>query len=138
MKILIVDDEQPARMRLRSMLQQLNGYEVIAEAGNGKQALEASQANAEQNAIRPEQIKLCLPDALPAFQADLVMANILAGPLKELYPRLHAHCKPGGQLILSGILADQADDVINTYQQSFDFDPVQQQEEWVFLSARRR
>ncbi len=43
MKILIVDDEQPARMRLRSMLQQLNGYEVIAEAGNGKQALEASQ-----------------------------------------------------------------------------------------------
>ena len=43
MKILIVDDEQPARMRLRSMLQQLDGYEVVAEAGNGKQALVASQ-----------------------------------------------------------------------------------------------
>jgi two-component system response regulator AlgR len=43
MKILIVDDEQLARTRLRGMLQQLNGYEVIAEAANGKQALEASQ-----------------------------------------------------------------------------------------------
>jgi two-component system response regulator AlgR len=45
MKILIVDDEQPARMRLRGMLQQFNGYEVIAEAGNGKQALQASQTH---------------------------------------------------------------------------------------------
>ena len=43
MKILIVDDEQPARTRLRGMLQQLSGYEIVAEAGNGKQALEASQ-----------------------------------------------------------------------------------------------
>jgi two-component system response regulator AlgR len=43
MKILIVDDEQLARTRLRSMLQQINGNEVVAEAGNGKQALEASQ-----------------------------------------------------------------------------------------------
>ncbi|MDX1823809.1 MAG: LytTR family DNA-binding domain-containing protein [Thiohalomonadales bacterium] len=43
MKILIVDDEQLARTRLRGMLQQLNGYEVVAEAANGKQALEASQ-----------------------------------------------------------------------------------------------
>ena len=45
MKILIVDDEQPARSRLRAMLQQLNDCEVVAEAGNGKQALEASQAH---------------------------------------------------------------------------------------------
>jgi two-component system response regulator AlgR len=45
MKILIVDDEQPARMRLRGMVQQLNGYEVVAEAGNGKQALEVSQTH---------------------------------------------------------------------------------------------
>lgn len=43
MKILIVDDEQPARTRLRGMLQQLNDCEVVAEAANGKQALEASQ-----------------------------------------------------------------------------------------------
>ncbi len=45
MKILIVDDEQLARTRLRGMLQQLNGYEVVAEAANGKQALEASQTH---------------------------------------------------------------------------------------------
>ena len=45
MKILIVDDEQPARTRLRGMLQQLNDCEVVAEAGNGKQALEASQTH---------------------------------------------------------------------------------------------
>jgi len=102
------------------------------------QALEASRANAEQNAIKPEQLNLCLPEALPDIQADLVMANILAGPLKELYPKLDALCKQGGQLILSGILAEQADDLIDTYQQSFDFEPVQQREEWVFLAARRR
>lgn len=43
MKILIVDDEQPARTRLRGMLQQMTGYEVVAEASNGRQALDASQ-----------------------------------------------------------------------------------------------
>ncbi|MCG6887461.1 MAG: LytTR family DNA-binding domain-containing protein [Proteobacteria bacterium] len=43
MKILIVDDEQPARTRLRGMLQQMENCEVVAEAANGRHALEASQ-----------------------------------------------------------------------------------------------
>ena len=43
----------------------------------------------------------------PAGQFDLVMANILRGPLLELQPRLSSYCRPGGRLLLSGVLAEQ-------------------------------
>jgi hypothetical protein len=45
-------------------------------------------------------------------QFDLVVANILRGPLLELAPRLAAYCRPGGRLIVSGILTEQASDFV--------------------------
>ena len=49
---------------------------------------------------------------------DLIFANILKGPLVALAPQMAAHAAQGGKLILSGILNEQADDVIAVYQQS--------------------
>lgn len=55
-------------------------------------------------------ISLCLlqeDGAAPGGRFDLVMANILRGPLLELQPRLTGYCRPGGRLVLSGILQEQ-------------------------------
>lgn len=99
------------------------------------QAIEASLANAKRNNV-DGQIELYLPKDQPSgFQADVVVANILAGPLAELKQVISAYVKPGGKLALSGILQSQADSVISAYADEFTFDPIAVQDEWVRLSA---
>ncbi|HEX5794041.1 MAG TPA: 50S ribosomal protein L11 methyltransferase [Rheinheimera sp.] len=101
------------------------------------QAIEASTANAKRNKVEG-QIELYLPKDQPKdFQADVVVANILAGPLAELKQIISAYVKPGGQLALSGILESQAQSVIAAYSDEFSFDPIAVQDEWVRLSARK-
>ena len=101
------------------------------------QAIEASTANAKRNNVEG-QIELYLPKDQPKdFQADVVVANILAGPLAELKDIISAYVKPGGLLALSGILESQAQSVIDAYSNEFSFDPIAVQDEWVRLSARK-
>ena len=101
------------------------------------QAIEASLANAKRNNVEG-QIELYLPKDQPKdFQADVVVANILAGPLAELKTIISAYVKPGGLLALSGILESQAQSVIAAYSDEFTFDPIAVQDEWVRLSARK-
>ncbi|GAB2919985.1 50S ribosomal protein L11 methyltransferase [Rheinheimera gaetbuli] len=101
------------------------------------QAIEASLANAKRNNVEG-QIELYLPKDQPKdFQADVVVANILAGPLAELKAVISSYVKPGGQLALSGILESQAQSVIDAYSDEFSFDAVAVQDEWVRLSARK-
>ena len=79
-----------------------------------------------------------LPKDQPAsLQADVVVANILAGPLAQLSGIISAYVKPGGLLALSGILESQAQSVIDAYAAEFEFDPVAVKEEWVRLTARK-
>jgi ribosomal protein L11 methyltransferase len=102
------------------------------------QAIEASTANAKRNNVEG-QIELYLPKDQPSnFQADVVVANILAGPLAELKQVISSYVKPGGKLALSGILESQAQSVIDAYSDEFSFDPIAMQEEWVRLSAQKR
>lgn len=101
------------------------------------QAIEASTANAERNGVA-SQIELYLPKDQPSLQADVVVANILAGPLAELSAVISSYVRPGGLLALSGILESQANNVMAAYAAEFDFDPVAIQEEWVRLSARKK
>ncbi|MEW5681037.1 MAG: 50S ribosomal protein L11 methyltransferase [Pseudomonadota bacterium] len=102
------------------------------------QAIEASTANAKRNNVEG-QIELYLPQDQPKdFQADVVVANILAGPLAELKDIISAYVKPGGLLALSGILESQAQSVMDAYSDEFSFDPIAVQDEWVRLSARKQ
>lgn len=80
------------------------------------QALQASLDNAQRNHIKTEQLALYYPEKLPNNTYDIVIANILAGPLVELAPQLLAYLRPGGQLILSGILTEQALAIQAAYQ----------------------
>ncbi|MCH8537523.1 MAG: 50S ribosomal protein L11 methyltransferase [Alkalimonas sp.] len=98
------------------------------------QAIQASMANAERNQVA-DRLELYLPKDQPALSADVVVANILAGPLVELSSIIADYVKPGGALVMSGILPSQADAVMAAYQHQFDFDAVIEQDEWVRLSA---
>lgn len=101
------------------------------------QALLATTENAKRNQLPLDAMPVFLPPKCPKIQADIVLANILAGPLAELAPALNTLTKPGGKICLSGILAVQAETVKAAYSQWFDFDPNTQQEEWVRLTATK-
>ncbi len=102
------------------------------------QALEASRDNAGRNGIAAERFPLYLPADMPAQQADVVVANILAGPLVSLAPQISSLVKTGGRLALSGILAEQAEEVRAAYSGNFDLDPTAEKDGWIRISGRRR
>ena len=102
------------------------------------QAIEATRDNARRNAIEADRLDCGLVDELAPQPADLVMANILAGPLVELAPRLVSLLRPGGTLVLSGILAEQADQVLDAYAaQGLVMQTPVQRDDWVRLEGRR-
>lgn len=101
------------------------------------QALQASRDNAERNHVS-EQLSLFLAKDLPAnLEADIVVANILAGPLKELEPNIEILVKHNGLVGLSGILATQADSVYQAYQADFQLDPIVTLDEWCRITGRK-
>ena len=102
------------------------------------QALEASRDNAQRNQVADDRFDLYLPEQMPDTPADVLVANILAGPLVSLAPRLASLVKPGGLLALSGILAEQTDEILQAYRDDFELDPVANQEGWIRVSGRRR
>jgi ribosomal protein L11 methyltransferase len=81
---------------------------------------------------------LAADPGLEADGADVLLANILAGPLVELAPRFAQALRPGGALALSGLLADQAAAVTAAYRPWFDIAIAATRDGWVLLAGRRR
>lgn len=102
------------------------------------QALTATEMNMERNNLAKERVSLYVPDTFPGCQADITVANILAGPLVELAPEIANNTKSGGQLALSGILQDQANDVYETYSQFFDLNPIKQKDDWILITGTKK
>ncbi|BEV72043.1 MULTISPECIES: 50S ribosomal protein L11 methyltransferase [unclassified Paludibacterium] len=99
------------------------------------QAVRSSRDNAAQNGVSA---RFCLPDDTPAVQVDVLLANILANPLRMLGGMLANHVKTGGRIVLSGILAEQADELSAIYAGWFDMDPPVFDEGWTRLTGTRR
>ena len=99
------------------------------------QALQATRENAHRNDC---DIEVYHPEALGRRSADLVLANILANPLIELAADLSLRVHAGGRLVLTGILAEQAEAVMAAYRGMFDFEGVLDDEEWVLLDGVRK
>jgi ribosomal protein L11 methyltransferase len=95
-------------------------------------AVGTARANARRNDVAGEFLEACAP---LTFTADVVIANILANPLKVLAPMLASRCRHGGQIALSGILSDQASDVESCYSPWIAFAPPAEAEGWVCLSG---
>lgn len=113
------------------------GATAVRGVDNDPQALLATRDNADRNGLSGI-ISTWLPGALPEQQTDLLLANILAGPLVELAPRFAALVRPGGRIVLSGILAEQAEMVASAYREWFHMKPPTQQEDWVRLDGERK
>jgi len=95
-------------------------------------AVEAARANAERNGVSA----LFADSAEPvAGEYDLVVANILSNPLRVLAPAICAHVRSGGQLALSGILREQAEEIIGIYAQWLPMQVADVREDWVCLSG---
>ncbi len=101
------------------------------------QALEATRDNATKNAVL-ERLTTHLPAAVPNQPSDLLVANILAGPLIELAPRLCGLVKPAGRFALSGILADQSAAVAAAYAPFATLSPRQQLDDWILLHGQKK
>ena len=114
----------------------LGAREAVA-LDNDPQVLTATRANAARNDVTAglQVVGHEHPEKLGSF--DLVLANILAAPLIELAPIIAAQVDRAGQLVLSGILCEQADDVIAAYQAQFEFAPKMIEGDWVCLHGRR-
>ena len=95
-------------------------------------AVATARANARRNGVAGEFLEDCAP---LTFTADLVIANILANPLKLLAPILASRCRHGGQIALSGILPDQVRNVESCYSPWIAFVPPAETEGWVCLSG---
>jgi ribosomal protein L11 methyltransferase len=141
--------EQQTQLQNKSLLDYGCGSGILAIAAKklgcspvvgtdiDPQAMVAARSNAEINGV---DITFALPDdAVPMLGADarydIVMANILANPLQVLAPALVQRIRPDGQIVLSGVLSRQADEVIATYSQWLTLSVWKESEGWVCLTG---
>ncbi len=101
------------------------------------QGLIATEENMQRNNISKETITYYLPENCPQEPVDLILANILCGPLLELYPVISSLTKPKGVLVISGLLAEQESQLIETYSAGFNNFKVSKMDDWIRISATR-
>ncbi len=102
------------------------------------QALTATTSNAERNGIDPKDLHISLPEQQTIHPAEVLIANILSGPLINLEPLFASLTLPGGTLLLSGILIEQIESIQQAYQKHFEMDAVKIKEEWCCITATRK
>ena len=101
------------------------------------QALIATRDNAEANAVTGRVRLHNSAESLPRG-VDVLLSNILSGPLCELAPRFADLVRPNGDLVLAGLLEQEVSDVTRAYDAWFDIRRFGQREGWVGLCGRRR
>lgn len=111
----------------------LHGAQHIDAVDIDPAAVESTRANAAANGVT---LNVGLPEAAHG-QYELVLANILATPLKLLSPLLCGHVKPGGSLVLAGILERQADELNQVYAPWCQLDVSDSEDGWILMTARR-
>lgn len=108
------------------------GAAKVFAVDHDPQAVAATQQNAEQNQLS-DTIIAALPGEIKLPKAPIVLANILAKPLISLQPTLTERLATDGKLLLSGILAEEADSLIACYSEDLSFVAKRQRDEWVAL-----
>src|SRR5690554_4107607 len=114
----------------------LLGADKVVAIDNDPQAITACNENRALNGVSAERLVTYLPGTAHP-PADIVIANILAGPLEELTPVLTKLTRPGGKLILSGVLSDQTTSLIESYRPWFDLAEPTVRDEWVRIEGTR-
>jgi len=111
----------------------LHGARRIDAVDIDEAAVTATVANAQANGVT---LQAGLPDAASGAY-PLVLANILATPLKLLAPLLAGHVAPGGHLVLAGILERQADELKAAYAPWLALEVSDSEDGWILMTAQR-
>lgn len=118
----------------------LEAKSVIA-VDNDPQAIIATKDNSSRNNIVNGHIKTFLPEqykkTFKKSHANILVANILATPLQELAPFFAEIVNLGGQIVLSGLLRNQVEEMINTYKPWFDLAEIHYDQEWALMAGTR-
>jgi ribosomal protein L11 methyltransferase len=99
-------------------------------------AVQSTRDNALRNGVATTTLRPGLPDAAQGAYG-LVLANILATPLKLLAPLLAGHVAPGGWLVLAGILERQADELTAAYAPGLRLVVADREDGWILMTAQR-
>jgi ribosomal protein L11 methyltransferase len=116
----------------------LLGAATVIAVDNDPQALTATRDNAQRNGFDANRILTLMPSQVGRdVMVDVVIANILAGPLIQLAPQLLGHLRTAGDIALSGILAEQAKEVRAAYEPAIDWQSLVQEEDWIRLAGHK-
>ena len=109
---------------------------------NDPQAVLATNDNCERNGLLPGRVGTFLPEEYDSISTpesvDILLANILAAPLLSLASKFASLVKPHGSIVLSGLLAEQADAITEVYSEWFEMSAAVQREDWIRLSGIKR
>jgi len=114
----------------------LLGAAHVTAVDHDPQALVATRDNATYNGIVASRLTLAAPEQIVPAPHDLVLANILAGPLTSLAPQLARLLRPGGRLVMSGLLERQLHEVTAHYPE-FEFAPAEIEDGWVMVEGTK-
>lgn len=114
----------------------LLGAKKVIAVDHDPQALIATRDNAQKNKVE-DKIEAKLAKSYAGELAGLLIANILANPLILLAPTFAGSVRPGGKIMLSGILSHQANKVASAYSQWFKMEPPVESDGWVRLVGER-
>jgi ribosomal protein L11 methyltransferase len=114
----------------------IKGADKVLCVDNDPQALIATRTNAIRNGVA-DVVRVMMPEKYEPQSADVVLANILAGPLIQLAPTLLMSLHSGGSLVMSGILQEQSTDVMNAYRNHLSGMVETIDEGWVRLAGTR-
>lgn len=112
------------------------GAELVECIDIDPQAIEATLSNSQHNDVSA-QIKTCLPDQFEPKSVNILLANILAKPLINFAKQFSQYLTSGNLIVLSGILEEQAADVLEAYRPWFSMDRSDSQDGWVLLTGVR-
>ena len=113
------------------------GAKCVWAVDNDPQALVSCRSNAQKNQLS-QHIIPCTAEQLNPPPVDIIVANILANPLLQLAPKFSELLKPGGHIVLSGILGNQVETIEARYRQWFRLDSPAQQDDWVRLHGIKK
>lgn len=113
------------------------GASTVSAVDIDPQALQATQNNAESNHLaNNNQLTIGIPEELHS-PVELIIANILLTPLMNLRDRFHSLLNPHGLLVVSGILSEQTDELINQYRSVFIHQKTVDQDGWSLIIFKR-
>lgn len=116
----------------------LLGAKSVLAVDIDSQALQATQTNLLRNNLAPTRLSTYLPENAPQRETQILVANILSGPLVELAPLIAQRVRHKGLIALSGLLAEQQQEIINAYSPWFILDQAVLLDGWIRVTGVRK